>query len=192
MQDESDDGLNGRNGSKKARNGRPQREKTDKEDRDRQRQEAANKRKGRAERRRAEGETDRYGGLHGSLTQVQSQIPPTRLLWLQNLSRRVSNQCTQQVPRTRPLKRYQIRHRLSQQRLPQAHISEAPEATTEKEKARISILKSAILTTTTRPRGRCLGIFREALTNTRLGHMRRMEVTRGNRTLDRRRGRPAR
>ncbi|KYK59953.1 transcriptional regulator Cti6 [Drechmeria coniospora] len=51
----SDDESNTRNGSKKNRHSRNQREKSEKEDRDRQRQEAASKRKGRAERRRAEG-----------------------------------------------------------------------------------------------------------------------------------------
>ena len=58
--DDSDDELNTRNGSKKARNGRTQRdlrEKEEKEEKERVRQEAANKRKGRAERRRAEGNT---------------------------------------------------------------------------------------------------------------------------------------
>jgi hypothetical protein len=55
-QDDSEDESTTRNGNKKTRNGRSLRDKTDKEERDRQRQEAADKRKGRAERRRAEGE----------------------------------------------------------------------------------------------------------------------------------------
>ncbi|KAM0561168.1 hypothetical protein ACHAPJ_003672 [Fusarium lateritium] len=52
---ESDDEINTRNGAKKARNNnKNQRAKTEKEDKERQRQEAADKRKGRAERRRGE------------------------------------------------------------------------------------------------------------------------------------------
>ncbi|KAJ4140043.1 Histone deacetylase complex subunit [Fusarium equiseti] len=51
---ESDEEINTRNGVKKARNNKSQRAKTDKEDKERQRQEAADKRKGRAERRRGE------------------------------------------------------------------------------------------------------------------------------------------
>lgn len=54
--DESEDDGVTRNGSKKARNGKNQREKIEKEDKEKQRQEAANKRKGRAERRRGEGQ----------------------------------------------------------------------------------------------------------------------------------------
>jgi hypothetical protein len=50
----SEDETNSRNGVKKLRNGRTHREKSEREDRERQRQEAANKRKGRAERRRAD------------------------------------------------------------------------------------------------------------------------------------------
>lgn len=56
--DESEDESGTRNGVKKQRNGKPQREKSEKsekEEKERQRQEAANKRKGRAERRRADG-----------------------------------------------------------------------------------------------------------------------------------------
>ncbi|KAG6005446.1 hypothetical protein E4U21_007915 [Claviceps maximensis] len=52
--DASDDDAEARNGSKRTKSSRSQREKSEKEDKDRQRQEAANKRKGRAERRRAE------------------------------------------------------------------------------------------------------------------------------------------
>jgi hypothetical protein len=56
VQDESDDGTNARNSaSKKSRAARNQRERSEKEERDRQRLEAANKRKSRADRRRAEG-----------------------------------------------------------------------------------------------------------------------------------------
>ncbi|PNY28114.1 histone deacetylase complex subunit cti6, partial [Tolypocladium capitatum] len=54
--DGTDDEANMRNGAKKPRNIRHQREISEKEERERQRQEAAHKRKGRAERRRAEGE----------------------------------------------------------------------------------------------------------------------------------------
>lgn len=53
--DASEDDMETRNGSKKARKNRHQREKSEKEDKDRQRQEATSKRKGRAERRRADG-----------------------------------------------------------------------------------------------------------------------------------------
>lgn len=53
--DASDDEAEARNGSKKTKSNRHQREKSEKDDKDRQRQEAASKRKGRAERRRAEG-----------------------------------------------------------------------------------------------------------------------------------------
>jgi hypothetical protein len=58
-QDESDDALNTRNGSKKSRTApsRNQKDKNEREERERQRAEAASKRKGRAERRRAEGST---------------------------------------------------------------------------------------------------------------------------------------
>lgn len=52
--DASEDDMETRNGSKKARKNRHQREKSEKEDKDRQRQEATSKRKGRAERRRAD------------------------------------------------------------------------------------------------------------------------------------------
>ncbi|KAL3954820.1 hypothetical protein ACCO45_010383 [Purpureocillium lilacinum] len=52
--DASDEDSSARNGAKKSRNNRSQREKSEKEDKEQQRQEAANKRKGRAERRRAE------------------------------------------------------------------------------------------------------------------------------------------
>ncbi|KAM0377975.1 hypothetical protein ACHAPK_001483 [Fusarium culmorum] len=52
---ESDDEINTRNGTKRVRNNKNQRAKTEKEDKERQRQEAADKRKGRAERRRGEG-----------------------------------------------------------------------------------------------------------------------------------------
>ncbi|KAG6015963.1 hypothetical protein E4U54_002636 [Claviceps lovelessii] len=52
--DASDDEAEARNGSKKTKSNRHQREKSEKDDKDRQRQEAASKRKGRAERRRAE------------------------------------------------------------------------------------------------------------------------------------------
>ncbi|GKU04553.1 transcription factor [Fusarium langsethiae] len=51
---ESDDEINTRNGTKRVRNNKTQRAKTEKEDKERQRQEAADKRKGRAERRRGE------------------------------------------------------------------------------------------------------------------------------------------
>lgn len=51
---ESDDEINTRNGTKRVRNNKNQRAKTEKEDKERQRQEAADKRKGRAERRRGE------------------------------------------------------------------------------------------------------------------------------------------
>lgn len=53
--DASDDEMEGRNGSKKSKSNRHQRERSEKEDKDRQRLEAASKRKGRAERRRADG-----------------------------------------------------------------------------------------------------------------------------------------
>lgn len=56
---ESDEEVNTRNGAKKARNSKNQRTKTEKEDKERQRQEAADKRKGRAERRRGEGMLER-------------------------------------------------------------------------------------------------------------------------------------
>ncbi|KND89858.1 putative histone deacetylase complex subunit cti6 [Tolypocladium ophioglossoides CBS 100239] len=52
--DGTDDEANMRNGAKNPRNIRHQHEKSEKEEKERQRQEAANKRKGRAERRRAE------------------------------------------------------------------------------------------------------------------------------------------
>ncbi|KAJ6786779.1 hypothetical protein PWT90_03120 [Aphanocladium album] len=52
--DESDDETNTRNGAKKNRSQRPTKESFEKDERERQRQEAANKRKNRAERRRAE------------------------------------------------------------------------------------------------------------------------------------------
>ncbi|KAG5921734.1 hypothetical protein E4U53_003765 [Claviceps sorghi] len=52
--DASEDETEARNGSKKTKSNRHQRERSEKEDKDRQRQEAASKRKGRAERRRAE------------------------------------------------------------------------------------------------------------------------------------------
>ncbi|KAF5019697.1 hypothetical protein F66182_8294 [Fusarium sp. NRRL 66182] len=51
---ESDDEINTRNGTKKTRSNKNQRAKIEKEDKERQRQEAADKRKGRAERRRGE------------------------------------------------------------------------------------------------------------------------------------------
>ncbi|KAL4723987.1 Histone deacetylase complex subunit [Fusarium chlamydosporum] len=54
IHNESDDEINTRNGVKRARNNKNQRAKTEKEDKERQRQEAADKRKGRAERRRGE------------------------------------------------------------------------------------------------------------------------------------------
>lgn len=54
--DESEDEAGTRNGSKKARNGKIQPLKTEKDEKERQRQEAANKRKGRAERRRGDGQ----------------------------------------------------------------------------------------------------------------------------------------
>lgn len=58
IEDETDEENTGRNGqSKKPRGTRTQREKSDREERDRQRAEAANRRKGRADRRRAEGTT---------------------------------------------------------------------------------------------------------------------------------------
>lgn len=53
--DESDEESNIRNGLKKPRNIKNVKEKAEKEDKERQRQEAADKRKGRAERRRGEG-----------------------------------------------------------------------------------------------------------------------------------------
>ncbi|KAF4589596.1 transcriptional regulator Cti6 [Ophiocordyceps camponoti-floridani] len=52
--DGSEDEAGARNGAKKPKNGRSQREKSDKDEKERQRQEAVSKRKGRAERRRAE------------------------------------------------------------------------------------------------------------------------------------------
>lgn len=52
--DESEDEAGTRNGSKKARNGKIQPLQTEKDEKERQRQEAANKRKGRAERRRGD------------------------------------------------------------------------------------------------------------------------------------------
>lgn len=52
--DQSDDESQTRN-SKRARNGRNTREKSEKDDKERQRLEAVNKRKGRADRRRGEG-----------------------------------------------------------------------------------------------------------------------------------------
>ncbi|OBS23628.1 hypothetical protein FPOA_04177 [Fusarium poae] len=51
---ESEDEINTRNGTKRVRNNKNQRAKSEKEDKERQRQEAADKRKGRAERRRGE------------------------------------------------------------------------------------------------------------------------------------------
>ncbi|KAH7235840.1 hypothetical protein BKA59DRAFT_287418 [Fusarium tricinctum] len=51
---ESDDEISTRNGAKKVRNNKNQRLKSEKEDKERQRQEAADKRKGRAERRRGD------------------------------------------------------------------------------------------------------------------------------------------
>ncbi|KAM0355849.1 hypothetical protein ACHAPU_000236 [Fusarium lateritium] len=51
---ESDDEINTRNGAKKARSNKNQRVRSEKEDKERQRQEAADKRKGRAERRRGD------------------------------------------------------------------------------------------------------------------------------------------
>ncbi|KXH69223.1 PHD-finger domain-containing protein [Colletotrichum salicis] len=58
IEDDTDEENNGRNGQpKKPRGTRTQREKSDREERDRQRAEAANRRKGRADRRRAEGTT---------------------------------------------------------------------------------------------------------------------------------------
>ncbi|KAF4994353.1 hypothetical protein FGRMN_5861 [Fusarium graminum] len=51
---ESDDEVNTRNGAKKARSNKIQRVRSEKEDKERQRQEAADKRKGRAERRRGD------------------------------------------------------------------------------------------------------------------------------------------
>ncbi|OLN96347.1 putative histone deacetylase complex subunit cti6 [Colletotrichum chlorophyti] len=58
VEDESEEDSNTRNGqAKKARGTRTQREKSEREERDRQRAEAANRRKGRADRRRAEGTT---------------------------------------------------------------------------------------------------------------------------------------
>lgn len=56
--EQSEDESITRNGAKKVRNGRNQREQSAKDDKERMRQEAANKRKGRAERRRAEGQRD--------------------------------------------------------------------------------------------------------------------------------------
>lgn len=53
--EESDEESSTRSGAKKARNSKSQKAKTEKEDKERQRQEAADKRKGRAERRRGEG-----------------------------------------------------------------------------------------------------------------------------------------
>ncbi|KAF4998595.1 hypothetical protein FDECE_11735 [Fusarium decemcellulare] len=52
--DGSDEETSTRNGAKKARNNKNQKAKTEKEEKERQRQEAADKRKGRAERRRGE------------------------------------------------------------------------------------------------------------------------------------------
>ena len=56
MQGDPADEGDGLNDAKRSRNVRPQRELTEREERELQRQDAANKRKGRAERRRAEGE----------------------------------------------------------------------------------------------------------------------------------------
>lgn len=53
--DASDDEVEARTGSKKSKTNRHQRDKSEKEEKDRQRQEAASKRRGRAERRRADG-----------------------------------------------------------------------------------------------------------------------------------------
>ncbi|KAJ0162850.1 putative histone deacetylase complex subunit cti6 [Colletotrichum tanaceti] len=56
VEDDTDEENNARNGQpKKPRGARTQREKSEREERDRQRAEAANRRKGRADRRRAEG-----------------------------------------------------------------------------------------------------------------------------------------
>lgn len=65
----SDDEMETSNGKKSSRISRHQREKSEKEDRERQRLEAANKRKGRAERRRGEGEC-----FNGGLEQNESAM----------------------------------------------------------------------------------------------------------------------
>ena len=66
--EDSDD--SGSRGAKKTRSSRPQRDKLEREDKERLRQEAAQKRKGRAERRRVEGETCRIPHLQTKLTIV--------------------------------------------------------------------------------------------------------------------------
>lgn len=91
----SDDEAAARNGAKKPKNNRVQREKSEKEEKERLRQEAASKRKGRAERRRAEGTGRKIRGLRhptdrhpdsdlseemplvaSKITQVKSVEPP--------------------------------------------------------------------------------------------------------------------
>jgi hypothetical protein len=75
--EDSDDAMLGRNGSKKSRSSiaRNQREKAEKEERERIRAEAATKRKGRAERRRAEGMEFPALSMSATLTQMQIPMP---------------------------------------------------------------------------------------------------------------------
>ncbi|XP_044721606.1 PHD-finger domain-containing protein [Hirsutella rhossiliensis] len=76
--DGSDDEPGTRNGAKKPKNNRIQREKTEKEEKERLRQEAASKRKGRAERRRAEDSdlSEEMPPATTKATQIKSVEPP--------------------------------------------------------------------------------------------------------------------
>ncbi|KDN72143.1 putative PHD-finger domain-containing protein [Colletotrichum sublineola] len=82
IEDDTDEENSARNGqSKKPRGARTQREKLEREERDRQRAEAANRRKGRADRRRAEGTTpanpDKEPEAHvGAESDPSEETPP--------------------------------------------------------------------------------------------------------------------
>ncbi|TQN75201.1 putative histone deacetylase complex subunit cti6, partial [Colletotrichum shisoi] len=82
VEDDTDEENNARNGQpKKPRGARTQREKSEREERDRQRAEAANRRKGRADRRRAEGTTPANPGKEpeahvGAESDPSEEAPP--------------------------------------------------------------------------------------------------------------------
>lgn len=163
-----------RNGTKKPRSNRGQIEKLEKEDRDRQRQEAANKRKGRAERRRAEGaypsslldkagtRTMRRARL---ICTVQIQIFPKRYPW--RLSRRCNRrQRNLQAKRIRPQSPNHLEHPLPAFRQPAVPIKGELEAT---EGARGgSKIPEIVIRAKSLPHDPCLGIYRKAMKPPRL------------------------
>ncbi|KZZ89654.1 transcriptional regulator Cti6 [Moelleriella libera RCEF 2490] len=72
----SDEDMAARNGAKKTRVSKPQSEKSEKDDKERQRLEAANKRKGRAERRRGDADSDLSEELPPVCAKTGLQNPP--------------------------------------------------------------------------------------------------------------------